>query len=294
MSTTEEFEETANAVFSCKKCAKTFASKRDQLLHKREVHNPTRSSHECKLCHKFFCNNGNLERHMKVHNDVRPFECKICHKSFAQAVNLQRHFSVHTGERPYQCQFCTKAFTQQSNLQRHQLTHTGEKPFRCKRCGRYFSQRSNLKKHIMGHLETKPYQCSACSKSFIQLSNLKKHLNSHSKEGMNLDVETILSTAIAAAKQTMQTVSNPVAVSRAFECAICRIVFMDFASFEAHETECNAGKPRQLTASGPTAPGPTLNHHHQGHPNLTEQDFTDMKFMGTDMNTPEIIIETSG
>ncbi|EDW45835.1 GM10066 [Drosophila sechellia] len=41
-----EFDETVGNQFSCKRCDR--------------------------LCAKSFCNSGNLDRHMKVHNDVRP------------------------------------------------------------------------------------------------------------------------------------------------------------------------------------------------------------------------------
>ncbi|XP_069965139.1 zinc finger protein 569 [Bactrocera oleae] len=275
MSAADEFEEPApTPTYNCKRCKKTFSCKRDQLLHKKEVHFQAKSSYECKLCSKFFCNGGNLERHMKVHNDVRPFVCHICEKAFAQAVNLQRHFSVHNGERPYQCNFCTKSFTQQSNMHRHQLTHTGEKPFRCKRCGRYFSQRVNLKKHIMGHLNAKPYACGICQKSFIQLSNFKKHLQSHVKEGVEVDIASTVAAATAAARQSIELASQPVA----FECAICRSIYDNFADFEMHESACTgAVQPKVETLDT----------------NTSVDMYSPMKFEVAHLDTHEIIIETT-
>ncbi|XP_037948914.1 zinc finger protein 566 [Teleopsis dalmanni] len=230
-----ENKETNNQLlpnYSCKRCKRSFKCKRDQLLHKKEVHTLHNTSYECQICNKFFCNNGNLERHMKVHNDVRPHVCVTCNKAFAQAVNLQRHYSVHSGERPYKCSFCAKCFTQQSNMQRHQLTHTGEKPFRCKRCGRYFSQRVNLRKHILCHLNAKPYKCKLCDKNFMQLQSARRHLTTHVKEGI-VDVSDALEVT-----SVLNEVLIPPDEPANFECAVCRSIFSTFAEFELHEEDC--------------------------------------------------------
>ncbi|XP_005177076.1 zinc finger protein 239 [Musca domestica] len=305
MATTEEYEETVPmngmvSMYTCKRCNKIFPCKRDQLLHKKEVHSQTKSSYECKMCQKYFCNSGNLERHMKVHNDVRPFVCRICGKAFAQSVNLNRHYSVHNGERPYQCSFCTKSFTQQSNMQRHQLTHTGEKPFRCKRCGRYFSQRVNLKKHIMGHLNTKPYSCRICEKSFIQLGNFKKHLHSHVKEGMDIDMKATIEEAQAIAKQNLELADEqPVG----FECAVCRSVFNNFTDFEMHEGECNENAQSALEQKfNPDQIHEVIveetSEHVDDHMLPIETGaslgtYAPLKFSVSQLDTHEIIIETS-
>ncbi|KAM7344074.1 uncharacterized protein ACRADG_010902 [Cochliomyia hominivorax] len=309
MTSREEFEETMPlngvvAMYTCKRCNKIFPCKRDQLLHKKEVHSQTKSSYECKICSKYFCNSGNLERHMKVHNDVRPFVCRICGKAFAQSVNLNRHYSVHNGERPYPCTFCAKTFTQQSNMQRHQLTHTGEKPFRCKRCGRYFSQRVNLKKHIMGHLNTKPYTCKICQKSFIQLGNFKKHLQSHVKDGIEIDMKAMVAEAQALAKQSLEMADDqPVG----FECAVCRLIFNNFTDFEMHESECNDNAQAAIEQK--------FNPDEQLHEVVVEEvedhveeqiiahdgvvngghfgSYAPLKFSVSQLDTHEIIIETS-
>ncbi|XP_075168383.1 uncharacterized protein LOC142240575 [Haematobia irritans] len=286
------------SMYTCKRCNKIFPCKRDQLLHKKEVHSQTKSSYECKICQKYFCNSGNLERHMKVHNDVKPFVCKICGKAFAQSVNLNRHYSVHNGDRPYQCSFCTKSFTQQSNMQRHQLTHTGEKPFRCKRCGRYFSQRVNLKKHIMGHLNTKPYGCRICEKSFIQLGNFKKHLQSHVKDGIDIDMKATIEEAQLIAKQNMEMADEqPVG----FECAVCRSVFNNFTDFEMHESECNenAGieqkyNPDQMHEEVIVEETDNVEDHILPiETGASLGAYAPLKFSVSHLDTHEIIIETS-
>ncbi|TDG41387.1 hypothetical protein AWZ03_012191 [Drosophila navojoa] len=271
-----EFDETVVNQFSCKRCDRTFKSKRDQTLHRQEVHNHNKTTYECKLCAKNFCNSGNLDRHMKVHNDVRPFVCNICSKAFAQAVNLQRHYAVHSGERPYQCTFCNKSFTQQSNMKRHKMTHTGEKPFRCQRCGRYFSQLVNLKKHKLGHLNAKPYQCNYCEKGFTQLSNFKRHLQSHIKEGVDVDVAGAIQQATALARERLEAEQKP----SFFECMICRAIFETFGDYEKHEGKCHVDHERSQIEVN------QMSHMHA-------DDYLPMKFSVPDLDTHEIIIETT-
>ncbi|KAI9583298.1 zinc finger protein 2 homolog [Glossina fuscipes] len=297
MATPEEFEEAvpATPIYSCKGCSKTFPCKRDQLLHKKQVHSQNKSAFQCKLCGKFFCNSGNLERHMKVHNNVRPFVCRICGKAFAQSVNLTRHYSVHNGERPYQCNFCTKTFTQQSNMTRHQLTHTGEKPFRCKRCGRYFSQRVNLKKHIMGHLNAKPYACKICQKAFIQMGNFKKHLLTHIKDGVDIDMKATLAEAQAQAHQCLELADDqPVG----FECAVCRSVFNNFTEFEMHENGCNSQNIDDIDGEHVTHEVVVQDIEEQVEEHVItsieeQNQFAPLKYSVSQLDTHEIIIETS-
>ncbi|CAD7077474.1 unnamed protein product [Hermetia illucens] len=164
-----------------------------------------------------------MYRHMKGHGDIRPHSCRICGKAFAQAANLNRHYSVHNGERPFSCTVCNKSFTQQGNLRRHELVHTGEKPFRCKRCGRMFSQRINLKKHVMLHQGYRPFTCEICNKSFLQLQNYKKHLQRHEEKGIKTEENDVL-----------------------YECAMCGVVFNNFADFQGHEIFCEVAGEEQV------------------------------------------------
>ncbi|CAB4043473.1 zinc finger 883-like isoform X1, partial [Paramuricea clavata] len=80
----------ANKVYKCEFCLKTFKQENQLLLHKR--------MHKLKS---------------------GPFDCQTCGKSFKIRNNLYRHELVHTGEKPYLCEICGKSCSQKSNLKSH-------------------------------------------------------------------------------------------------------------------------------------------------------------------------------
>ena len=43
----------------------------------------------------------NLEVHMKMHNEEKPYQCIQCDKPFSKQVNLNIYLRIHTGENIY-------------------------------------------------------------------------------------------------------------------------------------------------------------------------------------------------
>lgn len=87
----------------------------------------------------------------KSSENVQIHFCKICQKTFKQKTNLNTHMRVHTDERPYKCEECGSAFHQISHLKDHVKIHSGEKPFKCSVCLALFVQSSAAKTHIKKH-----------------------------------------------------------------------------------------------------------------------------------------------
>lgn len=87
----------------------------------------------------------------KSSKNVQIHSCKICQKTFKQKTNLNTHMRVHTDERPYKCEDCGSAFHQISHLKDHAKIHSGEKPFKCSVCLALFVQSSAAKTHIKKH-----------------------------------------------------------------------------------------------------------------------------------------------
>lgn len=181
------WEHSAEKIFSCSKCAKTFHNKarlkRHMLSHRNKVVS-------CDVCGEEFPDGRTLMNHRHSHSNVsgRQFPCRECGKTFGSRSSQQIHIRIHTGERPYGCRFCWKAFADGGTLRKHERIHTGEKPYACAVCPRAFNQRVVLREHIRSHHSgpdpkythsMTPYCCSVCSDMFATSQDLIVHLIHH-------------------------------------------------------------------------------------------------------------------
>lgn len=138
--------------------------------------------HPCSSCGKFFRNQGELRRHMRVHTGERPYSCSTCQKRFSCRSNLVTHERLHTGERPYLCAVCGKSYPSSGDLLVHTRYHTGERPYKCEFCGKGFIQSCYLTVHRRVHTKEKPYNCSVCEKKFSSSDHMKRHMSTHTGE----------------------------------------------------------------------------------------------------------------
>ena len=67
----------------------------------------TPPTHFCLECSQGFHFDAELQRHMNMHNDVKPFGCDLCAKWFTQNKSLTRHKKVHD-DNPVTCSMCDK------------------------------------------------------------------------------------------------------------------------------------------------------------------------------------------
>ncbi|XP_067288057.1 zinc finger protein 200 isoform X3 [Pseudorasbora parva] len=82
--------------------------------------------------------------------------CKICSKSFRNNGNLRKHMLVHQNERPFCCSSCQSRFKTKSSLKEHERLHTGDYRYSCPRCGRGFSRSNHVRKHLKAAYCDKP------------------------------------------------------------------------------------------------------------------------------------------
>ncbi len=137
--------------FSCEKCEKKFGDKSTLTKHNVAVHGGKLNLAMLKK-HKTMTKNERMEsikagNVSKQENDSSCV-CHCCGKNFSNGAYLRRHIKIHNDERPYKCEQCGKRFKQQSHLIRHKISHTKEKPHMCNQCDTAFMDKATLTNHI--------------------------------------------------------------------------------------------------------------------------------------------------
>eukprot|EP00457_Paulinella_chromatophora_P003590 gb/GEZN01003598.1/.p1 GENE.gb/GEZN01003598.1/~~gb/GEZN01003598.1/.p1 ORF type:complete len:461 (+),score=14.19 gb/GEZN01003598.1/:45-1427(+) len=203
---TSEENPTSNKPFPCKFCDASFMSELQRSKH-HNAHNKGRLSHVCSQCHvavsnlnihmrihtntrpfqcphcdQAFTVSGSLNRHLRTHSGARPYKCPDCPKACSSSSDLKKHLRIHSGERPYKCNLCPKAFTVSGSLKNHLRTHTGERPYQCSQCYQSFTRSGDLKNHVRIHTGDRPYKCTLCPKAFSVSGSLKNHMRTHTGE----------------------------------------------------------------------------------------------------------------
>lgn len=162
----------------CSHCNKNFTSKSDLDKHVR-VHTNQRP-YVCLDCGQTFKQLGSFKGHQAAKHAILKngyFVCNICEKYFPLKERLKLHLRTHAGIKPYKCKLCDKQFARGGGLAQHLRTHDGLKPYGCKLCGAHFTSSANLTNHAKRHLGLRDYMCHICGKAFYRIDGLKKHLN---------------------------------------------------------------------------------------------------------------------
>lgn len=142
-----------------------------------EIPKPTEKKYQCPICQKVLSCQGNLTKHMIIHDPKKKFECPDCDAKFNQKRDLKTHqMQKHTGERPYKCKDCGKGFVHKHYLTEHMSYHTGERKYQCPQCGKRFQSASTLTKHSERHKGQRNHKCTQCSKSFLVHVDLRSHV----------------------------------------------------------------------------------------------------------------------
>jgi uncharacterized Zn-finger protein len=164
--------------FDCKRCEKSYKTKKDLIAHNRNVHEDRKLS--CKICLTIFTNNRALYRH--IQRDHQNITCTSCEKVFTSTTGLRAHFrSIHQKIR-HECEECQQSFSQRSTLNQHIKSHHSNiqlPKYTCDICSKVFIGRASIQKHMRRVHQEKRYECKICKIKFTRLRDLWKHSFNH-------------------------------------------------------------------------------------------------------------------
>ncbi|XP_052823204.1 uncharacterized protein LOC106872863 isoform X1 [Octopus bimaculoides] len=90
---------------------------------------------------------------MSVMAVTSPNMCNLCQAAFPSHHQLQSHILVHKNHRPYVCDYCDAGFTKKQSLKIHLQTHSLDKPYICDICGDTFASADKRSDHYQIHSE---------------------------------------------------------------------------------------------------------------------------------------------
>ena len=107
--------------------------------------------------------NNLLSNKHKIQGKIgrRTYKCPHCDKVFVRASSeLQKHMWIHEGIKPFKCPLCPYACRSKNNLQAHMLRHSKDKPFLCGDCGKAYKSKTALRWHVRSHAAGKLFKCA--------------------------------------------------------------------------------------------------------------------------------------
>nr|CAB3266494.1 zinc finger protein [Phallusia mammillata] len=173
----------------CNKCARLFKHRRNMVAHCRvcpgvdsagnvkKVDGVTK--YICNVCNKQLSNKRNLDKHMEIHSDVKPFVCDMCGHSTRLKESLIMHKRLHTGEKPFKCDQCEYSTPDKSSLRRHKRRHTNEKPHCCPFCEYKSIQKHCLDTHVRRKHTGEQFVCGLCHYTTPDRYALNQHFKQH-------------------------------------------------------------------------------------------------------------------
>ena len=165
-----------------------------QQKHKLKVHRPgadevitkLNDNVTCDRCRKMLSSKASLAKHLRYHDNIRPYKCRFCWKSFVETQCLYRHINVHHGkEEPIKCPFyleCGKTFWLDEKLDKHLKTHKRKNKEMCHKDKVQKLSPDELTPKTTDKASDEDLVCHLCRKTFSTKGNLTRHIRSHDNE----------------------------------------------------------------------------------------------------------------
>ena len=192
----------AEKLFSCEICSKSFGTEdhltehkrthsepyeHDLINHKRSYVHKGKNAYLCGMCGKAYKCLTSLKYHKLTHSGIKNFKCDTCGKAFLSLGQLKKHITSHiqadrlmsrrqipteermSAETLFSCEICCQSFGTQDCLTKHKRTHN--KP--------YEGDLTNNMRSYM-HKGKRMYLCGMCGKAYKSLPSVKYHMLTHS------------------------------------------------------------------------------------------------------------------
>ncbi|XP_059150373.1 zinc finger protein 236-like isoform X2 [Physella acuta] len=218
----------------------------------------------CSLCGRIFAKWNQLQRHLKTHDEDKPFRCNQCPMSYNIEDNLLLHLATHVGpDRDPICPECGKKFSRVASLKAHIMLHEKEENLMCPECGDEFSVQHQLDKHLQEHRQEsegmRTYQCRQCSQEYTKMALLKEHMKLHyrvksSLHHRNYKRNVDRSGFTHKCKTCTKTFQKPSQLERherihtgerPFKCNICPRTFNQKGALQMHMTKHTGARPHK-------------------------------------------------
>ncbi|XP_068115881.1 oocyte zinc finger protein XlCOF6-like [Hyperolius riggenbachi] len=192
--------------------------------------------YSCSEGGKCFTQNGNLNKHMRMHTGERHFSCSECRKVFCERGIFRRQekhtqvtdrihdqtFVKHIIRKTDKTFIDFKKLTQVTDcihvqtFVKHMMRHTGKRPLSCSECGKTFHDRKSLQRHQKTRTGEKPYSCSECGKWFAHSGNLNRHMKKYLFHVQNAGKFSMTEETFIDEKKLTQNVGKLYMIQRAF------------------------------------------------------------------------------
>ena len=149
---------------------------------------PKQPKYLCHFCGELMNCPSHFERHINVHENIKPFLCATCGHGFSRKGTMAFHIWRSHTSRPYNCCGCHRAYRTPKDLLTHlRFFHHYEKPpatTLCDICGKLLRTDSVRSHWVNVHSEDakkRDWTCGICSKSFQSKDILKRHQEGHQR-----------------------------------------------------------------------------------------------------------------
>lgn len=151
----------------------------------------TEKRFKCRYCNRHFVEEDQLERHERIHTNVRNVEnnSSSLHASIAVGKSIHQNPILNntqseridcsaeneTQKIRYECIYCDRYFPTSRKCKRHERWHTGDRPYKCRFCEKCFFESAHCRVHEQVHSNQSNYQCPYCMALFKEYSNCIRH-----------------------------------------------------------------------------------------------------------------------